>query len=471
MLMIDTIPAEPNPTWSKAYAPGDEIFDYFDDVVKKHDLPSITTYNANVVKAVWQKRTSTWQVTVDVKGDRTVRSVHEADFLIGATGHLSNPNHPKFPGMESFKGKIMHTARWDKSYNLEGKRVACIGTGATACQVVPAIVDSVQHLTVFQRTPGWVFPYFLDKTYDKQEIQYFLDNPEMVKKYRDALWLAYESRYGYTQADSPVQIQVREFAVKYMEEMIPDPKLRAKLLPNFPAGCKRITPSNTYYGALVKPNCELVTDRIQRLTPEGIVTAGPDGERLHPVDCIITATGFDVRFIPSFPIIGSNGVSIEELWNAKGAEAFKTGVGVSGFPNYFMILGPNSSGGGNSILSSSEAQAIYAVNAIATCTLSGIRTLDVKKEVQDAWNLKGQAFLQKTVFAGPCVSWYKTSSGKITAIYPGTKTGLAKEIAKIDWSDYNITFRDGDERKNLTRKVKAKDPEKVEITTEEIVVI
>jgi cation diffusion facilitator CzcD-associated flavoprotein CzcO len=416
-------------------------------------------------------------VTVDVtEGDRTVRSVHEAEFLVGASGHLSNPNTPYFPGLETFKGKVMHTARWDRQYSLEGKRIACIGTGATACQVVPAIVDSVQHLSVFQRTPGWVFPYFLDKTYDKDEIQYFIENPEMVKKYRDALWLAYESRYGYTQADSPVQIQVREFAVKYMKDTIPDPKLREKLLPTFPAGCKRITPSSTYYHALLKDNCELVTDRIQGVTPDGIITSGPDGDRLHRIDCIVTATGFDVRYIPTFDFVGRNGIKIKDLWEEKGAEAFKTGVGVAGFPNHFMILGPNSSGGGNSILSSSEAQAIYAVKAIATCAIRGIRTMDVKQDVQDAWNAKGQAFLQETVFAGSCVSWYKTPSGKITAIYPGTKTGLAKEISEIDWSEYNITMKQPEEEKKsglhtkITRTTAPKD-ETVRVTSSEIVVI
>ncbi|MGH3850304.1 MAG: flavin-containing monooxygenase, partial [Pseudonocardiaceae bacterium] len=334
--------------------------------------------------------------------------------LVAAPGGLSVPTIPALPGLGDFKGKVMHSAEWDSGYALAGKRVAVIGTGASAIQIVPAIAPLASELKVFQRTPPWIQPR-RDRPITALEKFLLRWAPPLQWLYRLAIFLQHEFRLVYFAHAKLMQFG-HAAALKNMHAIIADPQLRAKLTPNYVMGCKRVLVSDDYYPALTRPNVELITTGIRTLTPTGIRTH--DGG-LHEVDCIVFGTGFQVTENPNNGIVhGRGGQSLVEAWRDSGEEAY-LGTLVKNFPNLFLMVGPNAGTGHNSIVYVCEQQARFIVRLLRLMRARGATTLEVKPAVQDAFNTWAQDWFRNSVWGSGCKSWYQNRHGKVIAIWPG----------------------------------------------------
>ncbi|HEX4354632.1 MAG TPA: NAD(P)/FAD-dependent oxidoreductase, partial [Polyangiales bacterium] len=346
---------------------------------------------------------------------------------------LSRPSLPEIAGAERFAGKTFHTARWDHAYSLEGKRVAVIGTGASSIQVVPSIVDRVGKLTLFQRTPPWVLPK-PDLKIGRRGQKRFADHPWMQRALRHTIYWLMESRaLGFTNTIPSMQLSAEKRARDYLAEQIKDDALRAKLTPNYRIGCKRILISNDYYAALQRDNAEFVSDGIREIREHSIVTN--DGTE-HVVDAIVYATGFQAaESVSPFEIRGRDGRDLNQEWR-DGAEAY-LGVTINGFPNLFMLTGPNTGLGHNSMVYMIESQLQYVMDGLRQMRERQLRWVDVKSAIQRAYNEKLQTRLLKTVWAtGGCVSWYKTRRGKNTTLWPGFTFEYRYRTRQFDAHNY-----------------------------------
>ena len=398
----------PNPDWSRMFAPQGEILAYTLDCVARYGLEPHIVYNRNVVRADFDESTALWTVETE-DGSR-----YRGQALVSGAGGLSRPSYPDIPGLETFRGRMFHTAQWDHGYALAGKRVAVVGTGASAIQVVPAIVDEVGHLTLFQRTAPWVLPK-PDREIGPRERALYRRFPVLQQLQRNRIYWSLEARVLGFVYDPRIMKGAELLARGFLRHAVKDAELRRKVTPTYTIGCKRILMSNEYYPALQRENCAVVTDSIVAVEPTGVRTA--DGV-LHEVDCIIMATGFQAAEAAApFPITGLGGVDINDAW-ADGAEAYK-GTMVAGFPNLFMIVGPNTGLGHSSMIFMIEAQVEYALAALRELFASGAGYIDVRREVQDAYNEQLQERLGRAVWATDCNSWYKTASGRNTTLWPG----------------------------------------------------
>ncbi|HVW80280.1 MAG TPA: NAD(P)/FAD-dependent oxidoreductase [Mycobacteriales bacterium] len=388
----------PNPGWSRTYATQPEILAYLEGVADRFGLrPHIRT-GQTVERARWLEDEQEWLLTT------STGEAHRADVLVSALGMLNVPFQPAIPGLDSFRGRVFHSSRWDHSKPLAGERVASIGTGASAIQYVPAIAGEVEHLTVFQRTPIWVSPRF-DAEYTAEQQQRFAKSPLAAKRHRWGIFWTYQ-RASFQAAD-PMTAAQTELARGYLDRKVADPALRAILTPDFPVGCKRPLTSRTWFPALTRPNVRVVTAPITRVTPEGIETA--DGEE-HRVDTIIFGTGFRANeYLTTVDIAGRGGHPLRERWR-DGAEAY-LGLTVSRFPNFFMLYGPNTNGV-NSILFMHEAQCHYVVRALRMMRRRRLTSIDVRRDVERRYNLKVQAGMTGTVWQAGCRNYYTVGNGK-----------------------------------------------------------
>jgi cation diffusion facilitator CzcD-associated flavoprotein CzcO len=356
-----------------------------------------------------------------------------ARVLVAGTGGLSRPSFPDIPGRERFAGKTFHTARWDHDYSLAGKRVAVIGTGASAIQVVPSIVSQVGELTLFQRTPPWVLPK-PDFRIGKRQQRRLARFPSLQTGVRNVIYWLMESRaLGFTNMLPSMQVRTEKTAREFIESQVKDPALRAKLTPDYRIGCKRILMSNEYYAALQAPNASVVTEGIAEIREHGIVTK--DG-REHPVDVIVYATGFQAaEAVSPFEIRGLGGLDLNENWRS-GAEAYK-GTTVSGFPNFFMLMGPNTGLGHNSMVFMIESQIQYVMDSLRQKRERNLAWVDVKPSVQARFNRRLQARMSRSVWAtGGCVSWYHTATGKNTTLWPGFTFEFRYRTRQFDLQNY-----------------------------------
>ena len=331
---------EPNPDWSRVFAAQGEIHQYLQRCADKYGLRKYIRFGAEVASAQFNEATSQWQV---MQKDGTVLS---AALLISGTGQLSRPAFPKLVGMESFQGHIFHSATWDHSYSLAGKRIAVVGTGASAIQFVPAIAGLVEHLKVFQRSPAHVMPR-PDRAYSGREKTLLRNVPWLMKAYRASIYLRFESRaLAFTRFKFLMKWAVGIPFRKLLNEQVDDPVLRQKLTPDYPFGCKRILLSSEYLKTISRPNVELITDGIVRVTESGIETV--DGKQ-HEVDAIIYGTGFAAtEFLSPMRIVGRGAIDLNQAWR-DGSRAY-LGLAVPDFPNFFMLYGPNTNLGHNSIV-------------------------------------------------------------------------------------------------------------------------
>lgn len=418
-----------NPNWSRSYSGSAEILAYIRDLVDRYELRRYIRFKSDVTGLRFDDARGIWTVTT--RDERTF----EARAVVLANGPLANVSFPKIPGIETYEGHKIHSARWDHSYDFEGKRVAVVGTGASAVQIIPELVKKAHSVKVFQRTPGWVLPKgdYVRSEWAKALFRRF---PAAQAAARKTVYYTHELMALGVVWDTPVTTGIETLAKAYLRHAVKDPWLRRQLTPDFRPGCKRMLLTSDYYPALQKPNCKLITWPIATIAPKGIRTS--DGIE-QQVDCIVFATGFDVALTGGlpFPVVGAGGRSITDEWGG-GAKAYKS-VSVAGFPNLFIVFGPNSGPGHNSALVYMESQILYIVQAIEHLLKSDLRSIDVKQDVQDRYNIDIQRRLQTTTWNSGCKSWYLTTDGFNAAMYPGFATQFARELAKLDLEDYECT--------------------------------
>ncbi len=397
--------------WSQMFAGQNELVEYTHHVLTKHGLREKTQLNANVQKVVWDEVQSLWRVHTEHQG------VFEAQFLINASGPLSTPVIPAFKGRDIFKGHSFHTNSWDHSYDIKGKRVAIIGSGASAAQVIPAIAPDVAKLDVFQRTPHWVLPR-PDRVFKPWQ-RALLGSKLVYKALRTAIYWELESRViGFKYSKTLLNAVAQRQALKHLRTQLPDPNLRAALTPDYTIGCKRIILSSTLYPALSRSNVSLHTrdDGIAEINERGILTT--QGKQVD-LDLIVYSTGYDATDgVLSYPVIGKGGVSIQQKW-AEFPRAY-LGTTIPGFPNLFVVTGPNTGIGHTSAIFVIEAQMAYITQAIAATQARRAQSIEVTSKAEDDYTTMIHREMKQTVWqSGGCTSWYKSKSGHVIAMFPG----------------------------------------------------
>lgn len=418
----------PNPDWSHTYSGSDEILRYIDGMVESSGIAGQIRFGHTVTAAAYDPDAGRW--TLGVEGREPVY----ARTVIVASGPLSNASLPNLPGIDSYEGRKIHSARWDHDYDFSGKKVAVIGTGASAVQIVPELVNVAESVKVFQRTPGWVLPKINGQTSGWVK-RLYAQLPLTQKLSRSAWYWGHESVALGVVWESPFTRLVEAVSRATLRMQVKDPWLRRQLKPDFSAGCKRLLMTSDYYPALQAPNCKLVTWPIARLSPKGIRTV--EGIE-HQFDAIVFATGFDVSKTGTpFPITGMDGRDLASEWSS-GAYAYRS-VAVSGYPNLYFTFGPNSGPGHSSALVYMEAEIDYIVDMIDRLLRFGWKSLDVRPEVQDRYNADIQQRLQATTWNSGCQSWYLTADGFNATMYPGFATQFVNQFKKVDLADYTIT--------------------------------
>jgi cation diffusion facilitator CzcD-associated flavoprotein CzcO len=397
--------------WTQMFAERDELAAYTEHLICKHGLRDKTVVDAEVVGLRWHGVEGEWEVETAAKGSFRAR------FVINASGPLSTPSIPDFEGRDSFRGVSFHTNNWDHDYDYRGRRVAVIGSGASAAQVVPAIAPDVARLHVFQRTPHWVMPR-KDRVFSAFERR-VLRHPLAAEALRSAIYWGLESRViGFKYSTWLMNNFARDAAISHLHAQVTDPRLRAALTPDYIIGCKRIIVSNTFYPALTRPNVELHTKdtAVRRIAPEGIETL--DG-RIIPLDLIVYATGYDaVERAIAYPVVGEAGRTLGEAWKAF-PRAY-LGTAMPGFPNLFVITGPNTGIGHTSALFIIESQMRYVMRAIEMVRAAGKKAISVRPEAEERYTTMIHREMEKTVWkSGGCKSWYQSKSGHVIAMFPG----------------------------------------------------
>src|SRR3954469_19254879 len=380
----------PNPDWTRTYSKQGEIEAYLQRVALDFDLGRSIRLGTTVTGAEWDEGARRWQVA-------THRRTVSARVLVSAAGALSDPKTPEIEGLDRFQGHVFHSARWDHDYDLKGKRVAVIGTGASAIQFVPAIAPDVAQMHVFQRTAPWIMPH-TDRPISKRERRLYKRFPALQKLARGGIYSARELLVLGFVKQPRLMKGVEKLARKHMDRQISDPELRRKVEPGYTIGCKRILPSNNWYPALQRDNVELVTDPIARVTERGVVTAG--GAE-HEVDAIIFGTGFNVIDMPVARYVrGRAGRTLDECW--KGSPRAHMGSTVPGFPNLFMLLGPNTGLGHSSMVYMIESQVAYVAGALKEMRRRGAGTAEVRREAAERFNDAIDEAMKDTVWTTGC---------------------------------------------------------------------
>ncbi|MFT3857979.1 MAG: NAD(P)/FAD-dependent oxidoreductase [Aquabacterium sp.] len=399
---------EPNPNWSRMYAPQPEIFAYLRHVAQKYDLLRHCRFNANLNGARYDEARKLWVIQADDG------RVFESEILVSGMGGLSNPSIPNIHGLDKFEGTTFHSATWNHDYDLTGKRVAVIGSGASAIQFVPAIAPKVDQLYYFQRTAPWVVPK-MDRPIREDEKLDFSMNPWRQRLARIKLYWTLELRFLAFKFKPEWMGLVAKVAKHKIAQATKDPELRKKLTPDYTPGCKRLLISNEYYPALARTNVDVITDGVKEVTARGVVD---NKGHSYEVDAIIFGTGFKVQDpIPPKTVYGKGGQDLADVWK-DGPEAYM-GMNVAGFPNFFIMMGPNTGLGHNSMVFMIESQAHYICEAIKTMKERRIKALDVKPQAQARFIDKVQNELQRTVWNSGCKSWYINDKGRNTTLWPG----------------------------------------------------
>jgi cation diffusion facilitator CzcD-associated flavoprotein CzcO len=416
--------------WSRKWSPQEEIRTYMADCAQKHDLLRHLRFGTEIAAARFDDSTATWHLRTS-NGEEIV-----ADVLVSAVGQLNRPHLPHIDGLDRFRGTHFHSARWNHGYDFAGRRVGVIGNAASAIQFIPQIAPKLEQLTIFQRSANWMLPRG-DRAYTPREQWWFTHAPLWARLNRWWIWFQLEQRFPMFRGNRLLSWLVRRMAEKNLTENVSDPRLRQLLLPDYPIGGKRILISDDYYQALARDNVEVVGDGIAHLTEDAVVTR--DG-RAHPVDALIFATGFQTTaFLAPMRIEGRDGRTLDEEW-AGGARAYR-GMAVSGFPNLFLMYGPNTNLGHNSIIFMIECQARYILGAIRTLIDRDLDFLDVRRSVLDADDARTQRTLAATVWAAPDRSWYKTESGRITNNWCGSTARYWWVTRRFDPESYPARAR------------------------------
>ena len=419
----------PKPDWSRIYPRQPEIEAYLRETVEGHGLREHIALATTVTAATWDEARALWRVTTD-------RGPIEARVVVSGMGALHHPAFPKLPGLGSFKGRTFHSARWEHDCDLAGKRVGVIGTGASTVQFLPAIASAAAHVTLFQRTPPYVMPRG-DRPFSRREKAAFGRIPALRKLYRASLFWSREARalLGFTKV-SRLTALGEVIARRHLAKAVPDAALRAKLTPAYRLGCKRVLVSDDYYPTLMRPNVSLEVEPIARVEPDGIVTG--DGAR-HPLDVLVFGTGFEVAAaFARFAVTGRGGRTLGQAWH-DGAEAFQ-GVSVTGFPNFFLLMGPNTGLGHNSVIAMIEAQVSHVLGCLLVLRERGARTIEVRAEAQVRFLEGVRTRLAGSIWqTGGCLSWYLDERGRNTTLWPGTVIGYRRGARRVDLADYRLS--------------------------------
>jgi cation diffusion facilitator CzcD-associated flavoprotein CzcO len=411
------------PDWSRAYPERDEIHEYFLDCVERFGVGPFIHLHTELENAEW--RGDHWSI-------ETSQGALEARVLVAAPGLLSEPSIPPLSGLDSFEGEAFHTAKWNHDHNLTGRDVAVVGTGATAIQIVPRIKDQVRKLTVFQRTPPWVI-FSLDRDVSRLAHWLYPRVPGVQRMTRTAMWASLEPiALGMTKW--PKLLKGHELASRAMIRLqVKDPGLRERLTPDYAFGCKRMLLSNQWYPAIDSPNVELVTAGVEEVRERSLVAA--DGSE-HPADTIVFATGFTPTDPPlARRLRGREGLTLSEVW--QGSPQAYLATTVAGFPNLFLLYGPNSNLGHNSIVYMLESQMNYVMGALKAMRERGHDALEVRPEVQDAFNEEMQSRLEGSVWdSGGCGSWYLDANGRNSTMWPGFTYEFHQRTRVFDLDSY-----------------------------------
>ena len=422
---------ELNPTWTRSFSPQPEIQDYLRRVAAKYDVGRKHLFNTEVTLARWDEASHRW--LVDTTGGN-----FSADVLVPAVGALAEPALPRIKGIETFTGQLFHSARWNHDAELAGKRVALIGTGASAIQIGPSIVDEVAHLDVYQRTAPWVMPRH-DRAYSPWESALYRRLPLAQRLAREAIYWGREAFVlGFAVQPRLLQFAQR-IAREHIEQAISDPARRAAVTPSWQIGCKRILISNTWYPMLARDDVELVTDGIAEIRENAIVST--DGT-VREVDAIVVATGFHVTDSPAYErIIGRDGRSLAQVWDASGQQAYK-GTAVAGFPNMLFVVGPNTGLGHSSMVYIIESHLNYLSSALETRERLDLETFDVRRDKQQRYNEKLQQRMNHTIWkTGGCASWYLDKHGNNTTLWPGFTFTFRRLTRRFDVSAFTTRAR------------------------------
>ena len=417
-----------NPDWSRAFSRQPEIREYLERVTDDFGVRPHVHVDTDLVSGTWDDAAMVWRL-------ETSRGPITADVVVSGCGGLVEPHYPEVPGLSDFEGEAFHSARWDHDVDLAGKRVAVIGTGASAIQFVPEIQPVVGHLTLFQRTPPWVLPR-IDFAYPEAGKRLLRRAPRLQKALRvRQYWFREWNLLAFT-GKGKMRAIAETQARKHLEKQVPDPDLRAKLTPDYDIGCKRVLVNNDYYPAITQPNVDVVTSGITEVRPGGVVDA--DGVE-HPADVIVYGTGFRVMDIPvAHRLTGREGRTLSEEWTKSGAEAHR-GTTVAGFPNLFLLLGPNTALGHSSVVFMIEAQIAYVMQALTALETYGARALEVRRQAQETYNTELQAQLETTVWnQGGCRSWYRDENGRNFTLWPTHTFTFRKQLARFDAESYAL---------------------------------
>ena len=411
----------PEGRWSRRFAPQAEIHDYLRTVADDEGITPRVRFRTEVLAADWDDDAQQWRLRLSTGEE------HSCDVLIAACGQLSQPSVPHLPGLEDFAGTVFHSAHWDHDHDLTGRRVAVVGTGASAIQFVPQIVDRAAAVTVFQRSA----PYVIrkpDRAYGPRTRAALDAAPALLAADRLRTYVTNELRsLGFNTEPKLLTGHQYRFG-RHLAKQVSDPELRAKLLPDYSIGCKRILMSNDWYPALARPDVEVVTERIARIEADAVVDGA--GTR-HEVDTIVLGTGFAAtELIAPMEVRGLGGRRLADAW-AGGAEAY-LGTLVSGFPNFFTLYGPNTNLGHNSIILMLESQVRLVLDAVRQLRDGSVARVDVRSDVQRSWNDWLQRRLSGTVFAEGCTSWYLNAAGKNTLNWPGTTLDFRRRLRRLD---------------------------------------
>jgi cation diffusion facilitator CzcD-associated flavoprotein CzcO len=414
----------PNPEWSRSFSPQPEIQAYLKRCAREFGVLPHVRFGHEVLGAAWDSGANLWRI-------ETSNGPLTASVLVMATGALSDPLVPALPGLDSFQGRAFHSARWDHGFDLAGKRVAVVGTGASAIQFVPAIQPVVARLHLFQRTPPWIIPR-QQRELGPGRHRLYRRFPAVQRAARGAIYLAREAFVlGFRR---PGVMRLAEaVARRHLEKSIADPVLRARLTPEWRIGCKRILLSNDYLPALAQPNVEVVTEGIAEVRAHSIVSN--DGVE-RPVDAFVFGTGFVPTDPPLAPhVLGRGGRSLAEAW--AGSPKAHLGTTVAGFPNFFMLMGPNTGLGHSSVIYMIEAQIEHLLAALRHLRGTGAAALEPRQEAQEAFVAAVDRQMEGTVWnAGGCRSWYLDRTGRNSALWPDFTWRFRRRVARLDPAEY-----------------------------------
>lgn len=426
----------PNPYWSRAYARQPEILEYLERCADEAGVRRHLRTGWEVSQAAWDDEACRWTIT-SADGDQVV-----ADVVVFATGMFDAPRLPDLAGLGDFGGDLLHSARWDHTVDLAGRRVGIVGTGASAIQIFPEVAQVASHTSLFQRTPPYVIPR-PDTPFTPEQQERFAHDPAALAKARKDLYDMFEGTVAF-RLGAPVAQTIRDLALDHLASHVEDPDLRAKLTPEYELGCNRTLVSTEFYETIVRDDVELVTEGIVRVVPEGVETR--DG-RVHEIDVLVLATGFQVgEYLHGIDVAGVGGARLHQRWAADGYPHAYLGMTVTDFPNLFVFYGPNTNQGGNSIILILEAQAQYVQGALDAMAANGLAAVDVRRDVLDAYDRELAEAMAGTVWSTGCQSYFIGPGGRVVTQLPQTSAWYAERTATFDLERYEARARQPEPR-------------------------